>query len=188
MVAGNHERISFGDRPGLENPEPFPSAAANVNAQDEMSRDHKPEGDIESLCLEVLDREAGYYGGRVMDDNDDERTSLSEEQRRSHARKASEHLHGLYKAGLPFFTKTAIQNIVHQFDQARHPVCRTKKPAEKNTEVFIFSGLDGKPVKFRMENEETVEVRNGKTESIKYEFPDFLPFGEVAKLPWCHSH
>lgn len=118
--------------------------------------------------VDGLEREATYCAGKVVNNNDGENKYLSQEQRRARSKKAVEDIHELYRAGVPFFSKTAIQDVVTQIDRTNDLVGRFGRTAAMEMENFVFSGLDGNLVKFRMETGEAHDVQGGGRQLVKY--------------------
>lgn len=137
-----------------------------------MSNDTIPD---DSMLLGGLEREPCYWGGRLCDD--DENAYLTDEESKVRARKAAQDIHQLYKAGVPFFSKVAIQELVRQFDRTNDWVRQLGRTAEMEREIFVLRGLDGKEVRYRMQTGEAHAVGDGRREFVKY-----VVFCQVS--PW----
>lgn len=113
--------------------------------------------------VDGLEREPINWSGTLCNDD-----YLSEEQRKAHARKAIDDIHDMYKAGVPFFSKAAIQDLVRQMDRTTDLVRRFGRTAEVERERFILRGLNGEEARFRMETGEAQVVGDGRRELVKY--------------------
>lgn len=125
----------------------------------------------------------------MCDDNDD---YSDDEQRTAHVRKAVDDIHELYRAGVPFFSKAAIQALVDQFDRTNDLIRREGRTAAVERERFFLRGLDGKEVRLRMETGVAHEIRNERWESFKYVFSPFpnsniLSGSQASSCPSFHT-
>lgn len=143
---------------------PSTPAISVVVENDESNNGSKPKINLPSL--EGLENEPSNWTGTVVrDDNED---PLTEDMRKARVQKAVKEIHELYKAGVPFFSKTAIQDIVDQIDRMNDLVRRAGRSATVERQRFIVRGLDGGEIQFQMETGMTEEVRDGSQELIKY--------------------
>lgn len=128
--------------------------------------------------VDGLEREPCNWSGTLCDD--DGNAYLSQEQRKARARKAIKGIHELYKAGVLFFSKAAIQDLVRQMDRTTDLVCRFGRTAGVESERFILRGLDGEEARFRMETGEAQDVGDGRRELVKYVVSSLLLWPRAA--------
>ncbi|KUI72335.1 hypothetical protein VM1G_08043 [Cytospora mali] len=102
-------------------------------------------------------------------------------------RQVADRVRELYANGVPFFTRSAIQDLVHQIDRATQRF-QDEGPAGICGQTFSLQGLDGKTVEVDIEIGKTVRLRGTRELVFGLASKDpFLNYQTYQHLTSCHS-
>lgn len=167
MVALNQDHGGYGTISDQDDHVGSDSQVAFVDLGQGNIDSHATDDGANLPCLQGLEQEpSGWHGKVIHDDTDSD--YLTEEERKSRAKKASEYIHEMYKAGIPFFTKRAIQDVVDQIDRIDRLLEETERTVDMTKERFTVQGLDGKEVAFRVQVGEAHGSKYGDWELVQY--------------------